>query len=83
METVTSFRALTDTDRPKIKEARLRIVKAREGETLEELERRVNSEWLPVKIAVVNGLPQQSRLKEGQLIKVAILQPYRPNGAGR
>lgn len=79
VETVNSFRALSREDRSKIKETRLRIVKARDGETLEELERRVNSEWLPVKIAVANGLPEKGRLKGGQLIKVAILQPYRPN----
>ena len=37
MEIATSFRPLSEGDWPKIKETRLRAVKARDGETLEEL----------------------------------------------
>ena len=78
METVTSFRPLTEEDWPKIREARLRVVKARDRETLEELGKRVNSKWSPAETAVANGLSQKGRLREGQLIKVAILQRYEP-----
>ena len=83
MEAASSFRTLSQEDWPKIKETRLSIVKARDGETLEELGKRANSEWSPAESAVINGLPQKGRLKEGQLIKVAILHPYKPNSAGR
>lgn len=76
VETVNSFRTLSEADRLKIKETRLRIVKARNGETLGELAGRVNSEWSQAELAVVNGLPEMGRLKEGQLIKVVILRPY-------
>jgi predicted Zn-dependent protease len=83
METVTSFRPLTEEDWPKIREARLRVVKARDGETLQELGQRVNSTWSPAETAVANGLTQTGRLRAGQLIKVAILQPYKPKSVGR
>ncbi len=83
METAASFRPLSAEDWPKIKEARLRVVKARDGETLEELGKRVNSAWSPAETAVANGLSQNSRLSEGQLIKVAILQPYEPKSVGQ
>ena len=82
-KTVNSFRPLSEEDWLKIKETRLRVVKARNGETLEELGKRANSVWSPAETAVANGLPQKGRLSEGQLIKVAILQPYEPNSVGR
>ncbi len=83
MKTARSFRPLSEEDWPKIKEARLRVVKARDGETLEELGKRVNNVWSPAETAVANGLSQKGPLSEGQLIKVAILQPYKPNSVGR
>jgi len=79
MKTATSFRPLAEEDWPKIKEARLRVVKARDGETLEELRTRVKSMWSLAETAVANGLSQKDRLSEGQLIKVAVLQPYKPH----
>ena len=83
MKTARSFRPLSEEDWPKIKEARLRVVQARHGETLEKLEKRVNSVWSLAETAVANGLSQKGPLSEGQLIKVAILQPYKPNSVGR
>jgi predicted Zn-dependent protease len=78
-KTAASFRPLSAEDWPKIKETRLRVVKARDGETLAEFVQRVKNEWSPAEIAVENGLSQNDRLSEGQLIKVGILQPYMPN----
>jgi predicted Zn-dependent protease len=77
LKTATSFRPLSSEDWLKIKETRLRVVKARNGETLEELGKRVNSVWSLAETAVANGLPQKIRLSEGQLIKVATSQPYK------
>jgi predicted Zn-dependent protease len=77
-KTAASFRPLSAEDWPKIKETRLRVIKARDGETLAEFVQRVKNEWSPAEIAVENGLSQNSRLSEGQLIKVGILQPYEP-----
>ena len=83
IKTVASFRPLAEEDLPKILEARLRIVQARNGETLEELEKRSGSVWTPAEIAVANGLSENDRLSEGQLIKVAILEPYKPKSINR
>jgi predicted Zn-dependent protease len=77
IKTVASFRPLAEEDLPKILEARLRIVQARNGETLQELEKRSGSMWTPAEIAVANGLSENDRLSEGQLIKVAVLAPYK------
>ena len=76
-ESALSFRPLTAADRAQIREARMRIVQAREGERLEDLVRRTRSVWSPAETAVANALPAGARLEAGQLVKVAILQPYR------
>lgn len=83
IKTVASFRPLAEEDRPKIMEARLHVAKARNNETLEELEKRSDSVWSPAEIAVANGLSEKDRLSEGQLIKVAILEPYKPKSVER
>ena len=75
-ETAQSFRAMAESDLPNIKEARLRIVQAREGETLTALIERVKSNWTPEMTAVANGIQPDDRLKEGQLVKVSLLQSY-------
>ena len=82
-EAVFSFRPLSAEDWPKIKEARLRIVQAHKGETLEQLGKRVNSVWSVEETAVVNGLSNNARLSEGQLVKVAILNPFKLKRVGR
>jgi predicted Zn-dependent protease len=81
-ETAQSFRPLTDSDSSRIKEARLRIVRAQDGETLSSLTRRVKSNWTPEKTAIANGIQPDDRLKEGHPVKVSIQQPYRPVRTG-
>ena len=71
-----SFRPLTSPERANIKEKRVRLVKAHPGETIEALATRTNSAWKKEQIAVSNGLAVGDSLKEGQLIKVAIAEPY-------
>ena len=71
-----SFRPLTSPERANIKEKRIRLVKAHAGETIEALATRTNSAWKKEQIAVSNNLTVGDSLKEGQLIKVAIAEPY-------
>jgi predicted Zn-dependent protease len=71
-----SFRPLTATERAGVKELRIRLVKAQAGETLEALARRTKSGWGKDEIAVANGLPLGAQLSEGQLLKVAVAEPY-------
>ena len=71
-----SFRPLYEKEKAAIKEIRLKIVKARSGETLSQLSKRNNSIWDAKTTAVVNGIAANQRLKKGQLIKIAIQQSY-------
>jgi predicted Zn-dependent protease len=73
-----SFRPLGEADRSGIQELRLRTVRALDGETLEQLGRRSGNEWGPLYTAVANGLFVDERLFEGQRIKIALREPYRP-----
>jgi hypothetical protein len=59
-----------------MKEQRLRIVAARAGESLEQLAARTRSSWKAQEIAVANALTPGVRLQAGQLVKVAIAEPY-------
>jgi predicted Zn-dependent protease len=73
-----SFRGLTAQDLRGIREQRLRIVPANAGETLETLAARSRSSWKAEELAIANGLPQNVRLRAGQLVKVAVSEPYAP-----
>jgi len=76
-QTVSSFRAMTPADTAQIRETRLRVTTARDGERLSEIARRTGSAWSPDEIAVANGLAAGARLAAGQPIKVAVPEPYR------
>ena len=76
-EAALSFRPLTSEERASIKETRLRIVSARANETLDQLSQRTRNVWDPKTTSVINGINPDQPLKEGQLIKIAVLQPYR------
>ena len=71
-----SFRPLSDAERVNIKETRIRLVKARVGETIEALRLRTDSAWSEQEIAVANALTVGMPLKDGALLKVAITEPY-------
>jgi len=74
---VQSFRPLSAEERSGIREKRLRLVKAQAGETLEALTARSQSAWKAGQVAVANDLQTSDVLKEGQLIKIAVEQPYK------
>lgn len=71
-----SFRPLLAVERAGVKEKRIRLVKAQAGESIESLAARTTSAWEKEQIAVMNNLALEDRLKEGQVIKVAIAEPY-------
>ncbi|MEX5217703.1 MAG: M48 family metalloprotease [Nitrospiraceae bacterium] len=78
--TAQSFRPLTPQERDGILEKRIRLVKARGGETLRSLVTRSNSRWNVEQVAVANGMAATEGLKEGQLIKIVVLEPYAAKG---
>ena len=75
-ETALSFRPLSPEEKASIREKRLRVVPARPGETLKQLTTRTGNVWSLNLTAVVNGLDIGQTLKKGQLVKIAITQPY-------
>jgi predicted Zn-dependent protease len=72
-----SFRALTRSEREGISEKRLRMVRARAGETLRALSARTGNAWSPAETAVHNALIEGIVLQEGELVKIAVSVPYR------
>lgn len=77
-ETAGSFRALTPAERRAIREHRLRIVRARAGDTIETLVARTGSVWSAATAAVANQLTMGEALAGGRPIKVAMSEPYQP-----
>ncbi|UCE86589.1 MAG: M48 family metalloprotease, partial [Deltaproteobacteria bacterium] len=77
-EIARSFRSLTRAERDGIQEARLRIVPARDGETLAAFAARTGSTWTPEELAVANALETGMRLRGGQPVKVPVLERYTP-----
>ena len=75
-----SFRPLTPRERASIRETRLRIVPAQGGETVAQLTQRTHNAWNLQEAAVYNGVFADHKFEQGQLVKVAISQPYK--GAG-
>ncbi len=75
---VKSFRPLTASERASIQITKLRVAPARDGETLEQLVSRTGSAYTVEEIAVANGIEATGTLKEGQLVKIAKKEPYRP-----
>ena len=73
-----SLRPLTEVERGAVTGKRLRIVAARQGERLENLAARTGNAWSPAYTALVNGLNVEVDLPEGQLVKIARVEPLRP-----
>jgi predicted Zn-dependent protease len=71
-----SFRPISDAERSRVVEERLRLREARAGESLEEFGRRTGNTWSAQQTAVTNGLDPGVRLAAGQLLKVALAEPY-------
>lgn len=75
-DTALSFRPLSAKEKASIRETRLRIVSTRSDETLQQLSKRTENVWTLRTTAVVNGLDKTKKLENGQLVKIAVSQPY-------
>ena len=73
---VQSFRPLSPDERKSIREKRIRLVKAKAGETVKDLTARTQSAWKANQVAVANDLEESDHLREGQLIKITVEEPY-------
>ena len=72
-----SFRSIRDRERRGITELRLRVARAREGESLAALSRRTGNAWSLEETAIANGLSGERRLRRGEPVKIAVEVPYR------
>jgi predicted Zn-dependent protease len=75
-DAVSSFRAMNAADTVQLRETHLRVVAARAGERPADVARRTGSSWSAKEIAVANALAEEGRLAAGQMVKVAISEPY-------
>jgi predicted Zn-dependent protease len=73
---VQSFRPLSPDERKGIREKRIRLVKAQAGETVKSLTARSGSAWKANQVAVANGLQESDALRDGQVIKITVEEPY-------
>ena len=77
-QTVGSVRPLGAADRKRVREARLRVVEAKRGETLAALLDRTGNAWSPQRAAAANGIAVDAALQSEQTVKVARWEPYAP-----
>ncbi|MCK5087282.1 MAG: hypothetical protein KAQ90_07170, partial [Melioribacteraceae bacterium] len=75
--TVKSLRPITEAERKSITINKIRLVRAKEGETIEEFCGRTGNVWKPEYTAMINELDASVKLSEGQLIKIAKQEPYK------
>jgi predicted Zn-dependent protease len=75
---VRSFRPLPPAQRNSVRETRLRVAPAREGESIAGLSERTGNEWDIQTTAVINDIFANEPLEAGQLIKIAVSRPYAP-----
>jgi predicted Zn-dependent protease len=78
--TARSFRTLSRFERSGITERRLRVVEARDGESLSSLSHRSGNAWTLDQTAVANALSRNASLEAGTPVKVAVETPYRDDG---
>jgi len=81
VQVARSFRPVTPELVQGLEEDRLRIVEARPGESLSDLSSRTGNQWPINRTAVMNHMFATDTLEGGQLVKVAVSQPYRPAGS--
>lgn len=83
LATPRTFRRLTAEQRAGIRVTRLRLAKARPGERLGELSRRTGNTWNVLDTAVLNGLQSNDHFEGGELVKIAVEEPWTPSAETR
>jgi len=75
---VNSFRPITRTERANFTITRLRLARARQGETLQSFISRTDCIWTDAEVAAANGIQTNAVLKDGQLLKIAKRELFIP-----
>lgn len=75
-KSIDSFHALTVNEIKSIQQQRVRIISAKNGESLAALLTRAGSDWDEEACAVANNIHVGDILKKGQLVKIVKSEPY-------
>jgi predicted Zn-dependent protease len=78
-ETAASLRVLNKGEKDSFTIDLLRVVEAKDGETISSLSSRVGNVLNSQLTATINNLDEEEKLKQGELIKVVLAYPYRPH----
>jgi predicted Zn-dependent protease len=77
-EVALSMRPLAEGDWESIAALRVRVIEAREGESLSQLGERAGNRWTPEYTALINNLSVDQTMGAGTLVKIARREQYRP-----
>lgn len=73
---VNSMRKLSADEKAGISGKRIRMATAAEGESIEDLSIRTKNAWNKETTILMNDLKTEAALKEGQVLKIAVKEPY-------
>ena len=73
---VRSFHPLSPDERASIQVTRLKLVRAKAGETIPQLSARTGNVYDTHQTAIANGLSVDAQLTEGELLKIGVRVPY-------
>jgi len=74
-----SLHTITDAERNSIKQTEVDIVEAIDGETIEELGKRMDNVLSPQYLALINNVKTDEKLTKGQWVKIGVLAKYVSN----
>jgi len=75
-QTVHGVRSLTDDEKTGITGLKIRVAKVTDNESLEDFSTRTNNHWDAETTILMNGLDANTTLKSGQVLKIAVEEPY-------
>jgi len=73
---VNSLRKLSDEEKAGISGFKIRVAEAKDGESIQDLSSRTNNSWNMETTVLMNDLDPNIKLKAGQVLKVAVEEPY-------
>jgi predicted Zn-dependent protease len=78
--TAATFRRPSQGELGELREDRLRVVTAKQGETLSALAKRAQSRWSVERVAAANAMSAGAKLSGGEAVKISKREPYLASG---
>lgn len=73
---INSLRKLSDDEKAQISGLKVRVAEAKDGESIQDLTLRTKNAWNLETTVLMNDLDPSINLKAGQVIKIAVEEPY-------